>query len=96
MCPCHKMTIEFHVWALSLQETTTFISRLIQATSIQQQRLTKARKKLSTEESWPHLGKSHTYLEILTSPRVGHHGMYSWKTLEKPQIDKRLKETKNA
>lgn len=89
------MTIEFHVWTENLRETTTFIRSFFQAKSTQEQKQTKARRKLPSKESWPSPGKKKkTDLEILTSPKGGLHRKYLWKILEKPQIDERLKERK--
>ena len=51
------MSIGFHVWALSPRETITFIRRFIQAKSTQEQKQTKARRKLPAEVSWPSSGK---------------------------------------
>lgn len=55
--PCHKMTIEFHAWTESLRETTTFTRSFFQAKSTQEQKPTKARRKLPSKESWPSPGK---------------------------------------
>lgn len=88
------MTIEFHAWTESLRETTTFLRIFFQAKSTQEQKQTKARRKLPSKESWPSPGKKKTDLEILTSPKGGLHTKYLWKSLEKPQIDERFKERK--
>ena len=95
MFSCHKMTIEFHVWALSQRETITSIRRFIQAKSTQEQKQTKAGGN-SQPRGAGQVEKKKTDLEILTSPKGGLHEKYLWKALEKPQIDDGFKERKKT
>lgn len=93
MFSCHKMTIEFHVWAVSQRETITSIRRLIQAKPTQEQKQTEAGGNSQPRRAGQ-VQEKKTDLEILTSPKGGLHKKYLWKALQTPQIDGRRKRRK--
>lgn len=95
MFSCHKMTIEFHVWALSQGETITSIRRFIQAKPTQEQKQTEAGGN-SQPRGAGQVQEKKTDLEILTSLKGGLPEKYLWKALQKPQIDGGLRRRKKS